>query len=143
MKELRVAVLGATGLVGRQLIAGLQERRFPVSELIPAASQGGDRTVGFGGEDIPVQRARFKTLAQADLLFNCAGAGASRTYLVELAKRETVCIDKSSAFRQHSRVPLVIPEVNGDLLRQHKRIIASPNCEHFRVTARSIIRAKS
>ncbi len=128
MKRFKVAVVGATGVVGRQLIEGLQQRSFPVSELMPVASEGAGRTVSFDGREVPVRKISFSRLADANLLFNCAGAEVARTYLVELARSRTVCIDKSSAFRGHSQVPLVVPEINGKQLRQHRRIIASPNC---------------
>ncbi len=128
MKKYKVAVLGATGLVGTHIIDGLQEREFPISELIPLASEGRDRTVRFGGEEIPVRAASFDKFNGVDLVFNCAGNEAARIFLSQLAKKETVCIDKSTAFRLDTSVPLIIPEVNGSQMKRHQGIIASPNC---------------
>ncbi len=128
MHGYRVAVLGATGLVGSALLAGLSERDFPVSEVIAAASGSGGRWVRMGERSLPVQQCTPAGLAGMDLVFNCAGRAAAEAYLPSLAGAGTLCVDKSTAFRARCDVPLVIPEVNGDQLRHHCGIVASPNC---------------
>lgn len=125
---LRVGVIGPTGLVGEQVVALLEEREFPVAELVPLATEGRGRTVGFKGERVAVQAASLEPLAGLDLVFNCAGNGVARDYLPQLAREGVVCIDKSTAYRMHPEVPLVVVSVNGGQLRKHRGIIASPNC---------------
>ncbi len=128
MKSLRVAVIGATGLVGSKVLSGMQERGFPATEVVPVASEGGDRWVEIGGETVAVREAAPGVLSDLDLVFNCAGREVAETYLPILAGTGTLCVDKSTAFRMHPDVPLVVPEVNGHQLRHHSGIIASPNC---------------
>jgi aspartate-semialdehyde dehydrogenase len=130
MKDgLRVAVVGATGLVGRKMLQVLAERNFPVSELIPVASE---RSVGqdvhFNG-----QAARIIGLAEAveaapDVALFSAGGSVSLEWAPRFAAAGTTVIDNSSAWRMHADVPLVVPEVNGDAIGTDDRIIANPNC---------------
>lgn len=125
---LRVGVIGPTGLVGEQVVALLGERRFPVAELVPLATEGRGRSVSFGGERVRVQAASLARLSDLDLVFNCAGSGAAEDYLPRLADRGVVCIDKSTSYRMDPEVPLVVVAVNGNRLREHRGIVASPNC---------------
>jgi aspartate-semialdehyde dehydrogenase len=131
---LRVAVLGATGLVGQELIRLLERRSFPVAELIPLASERSRaRHVQFRGESLPMQLASPAALARADLVLASAGGDVSRSLLPGAAAAGAVCVDNTSAFRLQPGVPLVVPEVNGHRLDDiaidgRGAIIANPNC---------------
>ena len=124
-----VAVLGATGAVGREMLKVLDERRFPVGELIPLASE---RSIG---EEVMLGNRRFKTrLAEpsafegVDIVLASAGGAVSKKLLPEAVARGCACVDNSSAFRMDDDVPLVVPEVNPEAVAGHKGIIANPNC---------------
>ncbi|MBP2017634.1 aspartate-semialdehyde dehydrogenase [Symbiobacterium terraclitae] len=124
-----VAVVGATGAVGHELLALLEARNFPVGRLLPLASA---RSVGsvvtFRGEQIPVQEATPDAFAGMDLVFFAATGSLSRELAPAAARAGAVVIDKSSTWRMDPEVPLVVPEVNPEDLRRHKGIISSPNC---------------
>jgi aspartate-semialdehyde dehydrogenase len=125
----RVAVVGATGAVGRTMTRLLEERRFPVGALIPLASARSAGTlVPFRGEHHAVHELTAEALAEADLALVSAGAGVSRAFLPSAAEAGVVSIDNSSAFRMDPSVPLSIPEVNPEALDGAPRIIAVPNC---------------
>ncbi|PZN12853.1 MAG: aspartate-semialdehyde dehydrogenase [Bacillota bacterium] len=125
----RVAVVGATGLVGQQVMRLLEERRFPVSELRPlATARSAGRVVQFAGEQLEVREASAETLRGADFAFFAASGDVSRELAPVAARAGTVVIDKSNTFRLDPEVPLVVPEVNGDALAGHRNLIASPNC---------------
>jgi aspartate-semialdehyde dehydrogenase len=123
-----VAVLGATGLVGQTMISVLEERNFPVRQLVPLASSSGGRTVRFRGADIPVQQVQPKSFSGVDIAIFSAGGAASLTYAPEAAARGCVVVDNSSAWRMDPAVPLVVSQVNLDALKAHNGIIANPNC---------------
>lgn len=127
MAALRIAVLGATGLVGQTILSILTERRVAVGELYPLATAGAGRTVQFGGESLRVRAVDEMDWGAVDVAFFAASAEASRYYAPRAAAAGVTVIDKSSVFRMDPAVPLVVPEVNlgavGDA-----RIIASPNC---------------
>lgn len=125
---LRVGVVGATGLVGRVLLDALEERRFPVGELLPFGSGRSAAEVRFKGRRIPCKRASMATLSSCDLVFLVSSDEVAKEYGLELARSGVWVIDDSSAFRLDKRVPLVIPEVNGRDLSPKKRLIAGPNC---------------
>jgi aspartate-semialdehyde dehydrogenase len=125
----RVAVVGATGAVGTEMIDVLEERNFPVDVLLPLASSrsvGG--TVTFRGEDIPVQLLTNDSFHEVDLALFSAGADVSREYAPVAVQQGAVVIDNSAAWRMDPSVPLVVPEVNRSDLARHKGIIANPNC---------------
>ena len=124
-----VIVLGATGLVGRTLLAILDERRFPVRELRPLASDRGTaRTVEFGGRALPVQPVSAEAFAGADLaLFACSNEVA-RPWAPVAVRAGVMVVDNSSAHRYDDDVPLVVPEVNGHLLAARPSLVANPNC---------------
>ncbi len=127
----RVAVLGATGLVGRTLLRILEERAFPAREVIALASaRSAGSTLRFRGGELTVRRAEPAAFDGVDVVLSSAGAAASRELLPAAAERGAVSIDNTSAFRMEPDVPLVVPEVNphriGDYGR--RRIIANPNC---------------
>ncbi|MEX2206226.1 MAG: aspartate-semialdehyde dehydrogenase [Myxococcota bacterium] len=128
-KNRRVAIVGATGAVGEVLLRVLEARKFPVGELRPLASE---RSVGtiirFRGEPIPVELARPEAFEGVDFAFFAATGELSKTLGPEVAKRGGVAIDKSSSWRMHADVPLVVPEVNGAAVEKHKGVISCPNC---------------
>lgn len=128
---MKVAVIGATGAVGREMIRILEERRFPVDELVPLASaRSVGRRVAFGGREHEVRELTVEATRGADVVFVSAGATTSRAFLPEIATNGSVCIDNSSAFRMDPEVPLSVPEVNPEALDgwPHPGIIAVPNC---------------
>ena len=129
-RQLKIAVVGATGAVGEVMLSILAERGFPASEVIALASErsaGG--TVDFGGEDLVVQDLAGFDPAGVDIALFSAGGDTSRQYAPRFAAAGAVVIDNSSAFRQDHDVPLVISEVNPEALRDRPRgIVANPNC---------------
>jgi aspartate-semialdehyde dehydrogenase len=126
---LNVAVVGATGAVGTEMLRILEERAFPVDALLPFASAGSaGRTVRFRGDEVPIRELSLDALDGVDLSLSAAGASVARSFVREAAASGTVCIDKSSAFRMEPDVPLVIPEVNPETLAGEPRIVAVPNC---------------
>jgi len=127
----KVAVVGATGAVGRQMVECLEERNFPVAELKPLASERSlGRTVSFRGEELPVEVLTRESFAGVDLALFSAGAAVSREYAPIAVQAGAVVVDNSSAWRMDPDIPLVVPEVNpGDIgLYQKTGIIANPNC---------------
>ncbi len=130
-RKYRVAVLGATGLVGGTLLELLAEREFPASEVRPLASpKSAGATVDFGGRELTVGLAEPAAFKGVDLVLSSAGAAVSRELLPAAAERGAVSIDNTSAFRMDPEVPLVVPEVNAHRIPDYgrKRIIANPNC---------------
>lgn len=124
----RVAVVGATGLVGGAMVRILEERSFPVSELrLFATARSAGRSVEFRGRPVVVEETG-EGLLDADIALFAGGDDASRRYAWEIADRGGVAIDNSSTWRLDPRVPLVVPEVNGHALERHKGVIANPNC---------------
>ena len=130
-KSFKVAVVGATGLVGREMVAVLAERGFPVRELVALASE---RSAGvkieFAGDEITVKKGTPQSFAGVDIVLMSAGAAASKELAPAAAKAGAVVIDNSSQWRMDDAVPLVVPEVNAGDVAQHKNrgIIANPNC---------------
>ena len=123
-----VAVVGATGLVGRELLRVLEERRFPVRDLLPFNSGRRAGTVRFRGRSIAARGPSLEALAKASLVFMVSSDEVSLRWGRALAARGVWVIDDSSAFRLAAGVPLVIPEVNGGELSPRRRLIAGPNC---------------
>jgi aspartate-semialdehyde dehydrogenase len=129
MKLFDVAVVGATGLVGRKMIEVLEERKFPVKRLVLLASE---RSVGkkilFNGKSIPVQKLEPEHFKDVQIALFSAGASVSKEFAPHAVKAGTVVIDNSSAYRMDDGVPLVVPEVNRHQIFKHQGIIANPNC---------------
>ena len=129
---MKVAVIGATGAVGREMTRILEERRFPVDAFVPLASaRSAGRTVRFADAEHEVRELTVEALAGVGVAFVSAGATASRAFLPDIvAAHGTVCIDNSSAFRMDPDCPLSIPEVNPEALEGWPRpgVIAVPNC---------------
>jgi aspartate-semialdehyde dehydrogenase len=122
----RVAVVGATGAVGRTMLAVLDEREFPASEIVPFASE---RSAGLDLDGRTVQPLRDdSSLDGFDIALFSAGAGVSREWAPRFIEHGTVVIDNSSAFRREPDVPLVVAEVNPHALDGHQGLIANPNC---------------
>src|SRR5919106_2580087 len=126
---LKVVVVGATGAVGTEMLRILEERAFPVDELVPLSSaRSAGRSITFRGSELTLRELSPDALRGVDLSLSAAGASVARGFVREAAARGVVCIDKSSAFRMEPDVPLVVPEVNPDALDGSPRIIAVPNC---------------
>lgn len=132
MVHMRVAVIGATGAVGREMTRILEERRFPVDTFVPLASErSAGRTVTFAGSEHEVRPLSVEAAEGVDVAFVSAGASVSRAFLPGIVEAHgTLCIDNSSAFRMDPASPLSIPEVNPEALEGWPRpgIIAVPNC---------------
>ncbi|TLY76900.1 MAG: aspartate-semialdehyde dehydrogenase [Gammaproteobacteria bacterium] len=130
-REFRVAVVGATGLVGETMIRVLEERDFPVSELYPLASERSlGRSVTFRGRHYSVLELAGFDFGQADIGLFSAGAEVSREYAPKAAAAGCIVIDNTSQFRYEDDIPLVVPEVNPQAIAHYRerRIIANPNC---------------
>jgi aspartate-semialdehyde dehydrogenase len=124
-----VAVVGATGAVGAEMIEVLEERKFPVDKLIPlASSRSAGGSVSFRGREITVQELTKDSFADVDVAIFSAGSDVSREFAPIAAKAGAVVIDNSAAWRMDKDVPLVVPEVNPHDLSNHRGIIANPNC---------------
>ena len=129
MKLHTVAVVGATGLVGRKMIQVLEERRFPVGTLKLLASKNSvGKTIEFNGEPVRVEELKRESFRGIELALFSAGAVVSKEFAPRAASEGTLVIDNSSAFRMDEHVPLVVPEVNARQIFHHKGIIANPNC---------------
>ena len=126
---MKVAVLGATGLVGQEIIKVLEERNFPVSDLVPlASSRSAGKVVEFSGAQVEVREVADDAFKGVDIALFAAGAGVSKRWAKVAVSRGAVVIDNSSAWRLDPEIPLIVPEVNpGDVMR-HNGIIANPNC---------------
>ncbi len=124
-----VAVVGATGAVGTEFLTLLAERNFPIRKLTLLASErSAGKILHFRGEPIFVEALRPDSFNGVEIAFFSAGASRSREYAPYAVQAGAVVVDNSSAFRQDPEVPLVIPEINPEAIRQHKGIIANPNC---------------
>jgi aspartate-semialdehyde dehydrogenase len=128
-KSYHVAIVGATGAVGDELLRVLERRAFPVERLLPLCSgRSAGRSVFFRGEEITAQQLSPQSFEGIDLAFFSAGGNISREYAPIARDAGAIVIDNSSVFRMEPDVPLVIPEINGDDVRQHRGLIANPNC---------------
>ena len=126
---MKVAVVGATGLVGTVILKVLEERQFPVSELLPVASgRSVGRTVRFAGSEVPVVSAETALAARPQIALFSAGAAVSRELAPRFAAVGCRVVDNSSCWRMDPSVPLVVPEINGDVLGASDMIVANPNC---------------
>jgi aspartate-semialdehyde dehydrogenase len=129
MKSYHIAVVGATGATGTELLRVLERRNFPVASL---RAIGSTRSVGksvrFRDESIQVEELNDRSFDKIDIAFFSAGGDVSRNYVPIACQSDAIAIDKSSAFRMDPHVPLVIPEINAEDVRQNRGIIANPNC---------------
>ncbi|GAB4320778.1 MAG: aspartate-semialdehyde dehydrogenase [Leptolyngbyaceae cyanobacterium] len=125
----RVAILGATGAVGTELLDLLEQRRFPVSDLkLLASPRSAGQRLQFKGESIPVEVVDDRSFAGVDLVLASAGASTSRVWAPKAVEAGAVVVDNSSAFRMDPAIPLIVPEVNPEAAATHQGIIANPNC---------------
>jgi aspartate-semialdehyde dehydrogenase len=128
-KGLHVAVVGATGAVGQQMVQTLENRKFPIAKLTLLSSErSAGKKVVFRGEEIEVQVAKPESFEGVDIALFSAGGSVSKELVPEAVKRGAIVVDNTSAFRMDENVPLVVPEVNEEDLKWHNGIIANPNC---------------
>jgi aspartate-semialdehyde dehydrogenase len=126
---IHVAVLGATGAVGQQMISTLESRGFPVGKLTLLSSErSAGKVVSFNGQEITVEVATPDKFEGVDIALFSAGGNISKEMAPEAVKRGAIVVDNTSAFRMDENVPLVVPEVNEEALHTHNGIIANPNC---------------
>ena len=138
MKMYTVAVLGATGAVGQEMIKILQERNFPVGKLVPLASaRSAGKTLKFKGEDVEIQLACEEAFEGVDIVLGAAENDIAEKFAPAIVKAGAVFVDNSSAFRMDPNVPLVVPEVNPEDVKWHKGIISNPNCSTI-ITATAV-----
>src|SRR6266480_5632079 len=129
MKGYHIAVVGATGAVGQELLRVLERRNFPVASLRPIASaRSAGKSIRFGDELISVNKLVDHSFEKIDIAFFCAGGEVSRKYVPIACQADAIAIDNSSVFRMEPHVPLVIPEINVEDVRGHRGLIANPNC---------------
>ena len=128
-KEVNVAILGATGAVGQELLELLAERKFPLKELkLLASPRSAGSKIIFNGQEITVEAVSEKSFEGIDLVFASAGGSTSKAWAKKAVEAGAVVIDNSSAFRMDDDVPLVVPEINPEAAAKHQGIIANPNC---------------
>ena len=129
MKTYTVAILGATGAVGQEMIKVLQERNFPVGKLIPLASRrSAGKTLLFRGEEVTIQEACESAFEGVDIVLGAAENDIAQRFAPAIIKAGAVFVDNSSAFRMDPKVPLIVPEVNPQDVAWHSGIISNPNC---------------
>ena len=129
MKGYHIAVVGATGAAGTELLRVLERRNFPVASLrLIGSKRSAGKSVRFREEPISVQELDDRSFDKIDIAFFSAGADVSRNYVPMACQSDAIAIDKSSAFRMDPHVPLVIPEINAEDVRQNRGVIANPNC---------------
>ncbi len=128
-KFYNVAILGATGAVGTELLELLESRKFPISNLkLLASEKSVGRTLCFQGENLPIEAVSDRAFEGIDIVLASAGGSTSKTWAAKAVEKGAVVIDNSSAFRMNPQVPLVVPEVNPQAAADHQGIIANPNC---------------
>lgn len=135
-REYHIAVVGATGAVGQQMLRTLEERNFPIKKLsLLSSARSAGTSVLFKGEPIIVQEAAPESFEGVDIAFFSAGGSVSKKLASEAVKRGALVIDNTSAFRMDPEVPLVVPEVNPEDIFNHNGIIANPNCSTIQMVA--------
>lgn len=131
-----VAVVGALGIVGTEMIRTLEKRKFPVGELVPLdVAENEGKEVKFSGKSWRVKEAKYENFAGVDIAIFSAGGGASKVLAPEAVKQGAIVVDNSSQWRMDPECPLVVPEVNPEDLDWHKGIIANPNCSTIQMVA--------
>jgi aspartate-semialdehyde dehydrogenase len=134
-RKYNVAILGATGAVGTELLALLEERNFPLGKLkVLASERSAGKSVRFAGEDLIIEAVTESSFNDVQIVLASAGGSISKKWLPIAAKAGAVSIDNSSAFRMHPDVPLIVPEVNPEAAANHQGIIANPNCTTILMT---------
>ena len=128
-KGINVAILGATGAVGQELLALLESRKFPLNKLkLLASPRSAGNKIKFLDQEITVEAVTNDSFQDVDIVLASAGGSTSKAYAAAAVDAGAVVIDNSSAFRMDENVPLVVPEINPDAAAQHQGIIANPNC---------------
>ena len=145
MKQYTVAVLGATGAVGREMIKILEERNFPVGKLVPLASaRSAGKKLPFRGEEVTILEAREDAFQGVDIVLGAAENDVAERLAPAIVQAGAVFVDNSSAFRLDPKVPLIVPEVNPEDVSWHQGIISNPNCSTIiTVTAVNALNALS
>lgn len=145
MKQYKVAILGASGAVGKEMMKILEERKFPVSELhLLASARSAGKVVQWCGQDIVIEEARDEAFEGIDIVLGAAENDIAERFAPAIVKSGAVFVDNSSAFRLDPDVPLVVPEVNPEDVKKHHGIIANPNCSTtITVTAVNALRQLS
>lgn len=129
MKMYTVAVLGATGAVGQEMIKILAERNFPVGKLVPLASaRSVGKTLKFKGEEVTIQEAKDEAFEGVDIVLGAAENDIAKRFAPAIVKAGVTFVDNSSAFRLDPNVPLIVPEINPEDVKNHHGIISNPNC---------------
>ncbi|MDD6107211.1 MAG: aspartate-semialdehyde dehydrogenase [Oscillospiraceae bacterium] len=129
MKQYKVAILGASGAVGKEMMKILEERSFPVSELhLLASARSAGKVVQWRGQDVVIEEARDEVFEGIDIVLGAAENDIAERFAPAIVKSGAVFVDNSSAFRLDPDVPLVVPEVNPEDVKKHHGIIANPNC---------------
>ena len=129
MKKFNVAILGATGAVGREMLKVLEERDFPIGELrLLASARSVGKTIEFKGEKIAVAEACPTAFEGMDIVLGASTNAVAKELAPHIVKAGAVFVDNSSAFRMDADVPLIVPEINGDDAKNNKGIISNPNC---------------
>ena len=129
MKGYHIAVVGATGAVGQEILRVLEQRNFPVASLRPISSaRSAGKPVRFRDEPVSVQQLNEHSFEKIDVAFFSAGGEISKKFVPIAGQADAIAIDNSSVFRMDEHVPLVIPEINADDARRHRGLIANPNC---------------
>ncbi|HAC64224.1 MAG TPA: aspartate-semialdehyde dehydrogenase [Cyanothece sp. UBA12306] len=128
-KPIRVAILGATGAVGTELIQLLESRNFPIAQLkLLASNRSAGKIIEFKGEKLSIEPVTESSFQDVDLVLASAGGSTSQTWAKTIVEAGAVMVDNSSAFRMESGVPLIVPEINPEAAANHRGIIANPNC---------------
>lgn len=126
---INVAILGATGAVGTEIIQLLEERNFPIAKLkLLASARSSGQEISFRGETLTVEEVTADSFKDVDLVLASAGGSTSKTWAQTIVDAGAVMVDNSSAFRMEDNVPLIVPEINPEAASQHQGIIANPNC---------------
>ncbi|QHE52243.1 aspartate-semialdehyde dehydrogenase [Pontibacillus sp. HMF3514] len=134
--QYHVAIVGATGAVGQKMLETLEDRNFPIQTLtLLSSKRSAGKTVRFQNKDITIQEATPESFEGVDIALFSAGGGVTKALANEAVKRGAVVVDNTSAYRMDPEVPLVVPEVNADDLKEHKGIIANPNCSTIQMVA--------
>lgn len=129
MKTYKVAILGATGAVGQEMLKILMERDFPISELhLLASARSAGKKITVAGKEYTVEETTENSFDGMDIVLGAAENDIAEKYLPIAAAKGAIVVDNSSAFRLHEDVPLIVPEVNPQAVREHHGIIANPNC---------------
>ena len=135
-KTYNVAVVGATGAVGQKILETLAKRKFPIKELkLLSSKRSAGKTLTYNNQTYTVEEATPESFEGVDIALFSAGGGVSKKFAPEAVKRGAVVVDNTSAFRMDEGVPLVVPEVNETDIKEHKGIIANPNCSTIQMVA--------